>query len=50
MFNKLFDFNGDGKLDAGEKALEFMTFMSIMDDSDDEATNPDENENYMEDE
>ena len=36
MFNKLFDFNGDGKLDAAEKALELMTFMDIMEGSDDD--------------
>jgi hypothetical protein len=36
MFNKLFDFNGDGKLDAGEKALEFMTIMNIIEGSDDD--------------
>ena len=45
MFNELFDFNGDGKLDAGEKALEFMTFMDIMEGSDDEEdTNTDDEE------
>ena len=45
MFNELFDFNGDGKLDAGEKALEFMTFMDIMKGSDDEEdTNTDDKE------
>lgn len=36
MFNKLFDFNGDGKLDAGEKAQEFITFMDITEGSDDD--------------
>jgi len=36
MFNELFDLNGDGKLDVAEQALEFMTFMDIMDGSDDD--------------
>ena len=26
MFNKVFDFNRDGKLDAAERALEYMNF------------------------
>ncbi len=30
MFNKLFDLNNDGKLDAAETALEFMLFQEIM--------------------
>ena len=32
FFNKLFDFNGDGKLDSFEKAAAFGTFMSMMED------------------
>jgi hypothetical protein len=31
LFNDLFDFNNDGKLDALEKAAEFGAFMQIMD-------------------
>lgn len=34
MFGDLFDFNHDGKLDSFEKAAEFATFMSIMDEED----------------
>ena len=34
MFDGLFDFNHDGKLDAFEKAAEFATIMSILDDED----------------
>lgn len=29
MFNKLFDFNCDGKLDAAERALEYMNFRAV---------------------
>lgn len=41
MLNKLFDLNRDGKLDAGEKALEYMTFRAVTgeDDSDDDDQN-----------
>lgn len=36
MFNKMFDFNRDGELDAVERALEYMNFRAITgeDDSD----------------
>ena len=30
IFGSLFDFNGDGKLDALERGLEFMAFQQIM--------------------
>ena len=30
IFGSLFDFNGDGKLDALERGMEFMTFQQIM--------------------
>lgn len=30
LFGNMFDFNGDGKLSAFEKAAEFGAFMSIM--------------------
>lgn len=50
MFNKLFDFNQDGQLDAGESALEFMTFQAIMSgDSDSEDLSREENGDYEED-
>ena len=37
MFNKMFDLNRDGKLDATERALEYMNFRAVIgeDDSDD---------------
>ena len=31
LFGDLFDFNGDGKLDAFEKAAEFGAFMNMVD-------------------
>lgn len=31
LFGDLFDFNGDGKLDAFEKATEFGAFMNMVD-------------------
>ncbi len=42
MFNKMFDFNHDGKLDAAERALEYMNFRAVTgadDDSDDDDQN-----------
>ena len=37
IFGSLFDFNGDGKVDALERGIEFMAFQQIMDGgSDDE--------------
>lgn len=42
MFNKLFDFNHDGKLDAAERALEYMNFRAVTGenaDSDDDGQN-----------
>ena len=30
IFGSLFDFNGDGKLDAFERGMEFMAFQQIM--------------------
>ena len=32
IFGGLFDFNHDGKLDGFEKAAEFATFMSMLDE------------------
>lgn len=29
MYNKLFDLNGDGQMDASERALEYMTFRAV---------------------
>ena len=42
MFNRLFDLNGDGKLDAAEQALEYMSFRAVTgadDDSEDTEDN-----------
>ena len=36
LFGDLFDFNHDGKLDGFEKATEFATFTSIMDEENEE--------------
>ena len=30
MFNRLFDFNKDGKLDAAERALEYVNFRTVI--------------------
>jgi hypothetical protein len=35
MFNRLFDLNGDGKLDATESALEYMNFRAVTGVDDD---------------
>lgn len=37
MFNKMFDLNHDGKLDAAERALEYMNFRAVT--SEDEPDN-----------
>lgn len=29
MFNKLFDFNKDGRLDAFEQTIEYMTYLKV---------------------
>lgn len=36
LFGNLFDLNHDGKMDSFEKAAEFATFMSIMDEEEKE--------------
>lgn len=38
MFNRLFDLNGDGKMDAAESALEHMNFRAIMGEDESEET------------
>ncbi len=35
FFGDLFDFDGDGKLDSFEQAVDFGAFMSLMEDDDD---------------
>ncbi len=36
IFGDLFDFNGDGQLDAFEKAVEFGVFMDMIDSLEDD--------------
>ena len=38
MFTRLFDLNGDGKMDAAESALEYMKFRAIMGEDESEET------------
>lgn len=42
FFGDLFDLNGDGKLDAGEMAIDFMAFEEMMKDIEDEEEYEDE--------
>ena len=42
LFGNLFDFNGDGKLDAFEKAAEFGAFMQMIDSEEQDGENEDE--------
>ena len=37
-FDELFDFNGDGKLDASEEATGYMVLKEFFDDNDDNKT------------
>lgn len=49
MYNKLFDLNGDGKMDAIESALEFMAFCVVtgLEESDnDEFNSEDEDDDW----
>lgn len=49
MFNKLFDFNRDGKLDAAERALEYMNFRAVTGEDDGfgfEEDNDDEEDDF----
>ena len=43
LFDSLFDFNNDEKVDPFEKAAEFAAFESIMDDDDEEKKAEQEN-------
>ena len=45
LFGDLFDFNGDGRLDALESAVEFNAFMNLI-DSEEESTEDDTNEKF----
>lgn len=37
FFNKMFDMNHDGKLDAGEQFLEFIVFNEMMKEEEEES-------------
>ena len=41
LFGDLFDFNHDGVLDGFEQAAEFATFMSMMDDEEEQRRDED---------
>lgn len=45
LFGDLFDFNGDGKLDSLESAVEFTTFMTLI-DSEEEDNEDDTDEEF----
>lgn len=50
LFGSLFDFNGDGKMDAFEKAAEFGMFMQTIDsEKNDELTSAGLDPNELED-
>ena len=51
MFNKMFDLNRDGKLDAAERALEYMNLRAVTgeDESDNDEFNFEEDSNDGED-
>lgn len=45
MYNRMFDLNQDGKLDAAERALEYMNFRAVVGEDD----KPDDNDQNYED-
>ena len=45
LFGDLFDFNGDGKLDSLESAIEFNAFMNLI-DSEEEVSENDADEEF----
>ena len=45
LFGDLFDFNGDGRLDSLESAVEFNAFMNLI-DSDEESTEDDTDDEF----
>lgn len=47
MYNKLFDFDGDGKLDPGEQALEYMTFRAVTGADEEEETDDADSDDDM---
>jgi hypothetical protein len=46
MFEKLFDFNRDGKLDASEKAFAFMLLQAAMEAEEGKKQDEDEDEDF----
>ena len=46
LFGDLFDFNGDGKLDALESAVEFNAFMNLLDSEEEENSEDDTDEEF----
>ncbi len=38
FFGELFDFDGDGKLDSIEQAMDFAAFVELMEESDNDST------------
>lgn len=46
LFGDLFDFDGDGKLDAFEQASEFMAFEEMIKSDEDSNEDEDDNESF----
>lgn len=46
IFGDLFDLNGDGQLDSMEKAIEFGTFMNMVESEDEETDDDDADEDF----
>ena len=46
LFGDLFDFNGDGRLDSLESAVEFNAFMNLIDSEEEESTKDDMDEEF----
>lgn len=46
MFNNIFDFNRDGKLDAAERALEYMNFRAVTGENESDNDEFDFEEDY----
>ena len=49
IFGNLFDFNGDGKLDALEQAMDFGLFVQMMEELDQEDETSDDTNDYFDD-
>lgn len=46
LFGDLFDFDGDGRLDSLESAVEFNTFMNLLDSDEEENNAEDTDEEF----